>query len=75
MSIQAIYLSLRARKMVAGKPVVVMVVGAGRGPLVLQTLVASQRARRPVKIYALDKNPHAIKAYVRNGRRGEGESS
>ncbi|KAJ3395356.1 hypothetical protein HDU92_006012 [Lobulomyces angularis] len=38
---------------------VVMVVGAGRGPLVQNSLNAANRSGRKVKIYALDKNPNA----------------
>lgn len=40
--------------------VVVMVVGAGRGPLVAATLLASERAGRDVKVYAVEKNKNAI---------------
>lgn len=39
---------------------VVMVVGAGRGPLVRKTLAAAQVAQRSVKIYAVEKNPNAV---------------
>ena len=37
-----------------------MVVGAGRGPLVRRALSASSRAGRPIKVYALEKNPNAV---------------
>ncbi|XP_062515468.1 protein arginine N-methyltransferase 5-like isoform X2 [Corticium candelabrum] len=39
---------------------VVMVVGAGRGPLVRAALAAAERAERLIKIYAVEKNPNAI---------------
>ena len=39
---------------------VVMVVGAGRGPLVRAVLSASKRAGRIVKVYAVEKNPNAV---------------
>ncbi|KAJ3157323.1 hypothetical protein HDU89_002736 [Geranomyces variabilis] len=39
---------------------VLMVVGAGRGPLVQRALQAAENAKRPVKLYAVEKNPNAI---------------
>jgi type II protein arginine methyltransferase len=39
---------------------VIMVVGAGRGPIVKAALRASKRADRATRVYALDKNPNAI---------------
>lgn len=39
---------------------VVMVVGAGRGPLVQATLNASYILQRKIKVYAVEKNPYAI---------------
>lgn len=39
---------------------VVMVVGAGRGPLVDKALLAARKARKTVHIYAVEKNPNAI---------------
>lgn len=38
---------------------VVMVVGAGRGPLVRAVLSASKAVSRRVKVYAVEKNPNA----------------
>jgi protein arginine N-methyltransferase 5 len=38
----------------------VMVVGAGRGPLVLASLRASVRAKKPIQMYAVEKNPNAV---------------
>ena len=37
------------------RPVTVMVVGAGRGPLVAATLNASHSSNCPVKVYAVEK--------------------
>lgn len=42
------------------KEIVVMVVGAGRGPLVRATLSAASNAQRLVKVYAIEKNPCAV---------------
>lgn len=39
---------------------VVMVVGAGRGPLVSAALAAARDAGRKIKLYALDKNENAV---------------
>lgn len=39
---------------------VIMVVGAGRGPLVHRALQAAEAANRNVKIYAVEKNPNAV---------------
>ncbi|GFT96389.1 protein arginine N-methyltransferase 5 [Nephila pilipes] len=41
------------------KTSVVMVVGAGRGPLVRSALAAAKNAQRLIKIYAVEKNPNA----------------
>lgn len=43
-----------------GGAVVVMVVGAGRGPLVKASLRAGERAQRPLRVYAVEKNPNAV---------------
>eukprot|EP01117_Protostelium_nocturnum_P013830 TRINITY_DN5206_c0_g1_i2.p1 TRINITY_DN5206_c0_g1~~TRINITY_DN5206_c0_g1_i2.p1 ORF type:complete len:626 (+),score=226.31 TRINITY_DN5206_c0_g1_i2:52-1929(+) len=40
--------------------VTLMVVGAGRGPLVRASLRASTRAAYPIKVYAVEKNPNAV---------------
>jgi predicted RNA methylase len=40
--------------------VVVMVVGAGRGPLVRRVLRASKQSGQRVRVYAVEKNPNAI---------------
>jgi protein arginine N-methyltransferase 5 len=36
------------------------VVGAGRGPLVSASLRAAVKAKRKLKVYAVEKNPNAI---------------
>jgi protein arginine N-methyltransferase 5 len=42
------------------KETVIMVVGAGRGPLVKAALQASYDTQRKVKLYAVEKNPNAV---------------
>ncbi|KAF2362290.1 PRMT5 oligomerization domain [Trinorchestia longiramus] len=42
------------------RTVVIMVVGAGRGPLVRRALVAASQAERNIKLYAVEKNPNAV---------------
>ena len=39
---------------------IVMVVGAGRGPLVSASITAAARAGRRIKVYAVEKNANAI---------------
>ena len=39
---------------------VVMVVGAGRGPLVRASLAAAHETQRRVRVYAVEKNPNAV---------------
>ena len=39
---------------------IVMVVGAGRGPLVRAALRAAGSTERKVKVYAIEKNPGAV---------------
>lgn len=41
-------------------PRVLMVVGAGRGPLVRRALAAAKAAKRMIKVYAVEKNPNAV---------------
>ena len=43
---------------------ILMVVGAGRGPLVRASFAASQDCGRAVKVYAIEKNPNAVVTYV-----------
>jgi len=42
------------------KHIVLMVLGAGRGPLVQRAINASNKTGVLIKIYAIEKNPHAI---------------
>jgi len=51
-------------RLAAGRtaPFVVMVVGAGRGPLVTASLQAAQRARTQLAVWAVEKNPNAVRA-------------
>ncbi|CAK4632352.1 unnamed protein product [Aphanomyces euteiches] len=42
------------------KESVVMVVGAGRGPLVRCALRAAEKANRTIRMYAVEKNPNAV---------------
>ncbi|KAL0739266.1 hypothetical protein Bca4012_015476 [Brassica carinata] len=39
---------------------VLMVVGAGRGPLVRASLLAAEETNRKLKVYAVEKNPNAV---------------
>lgn len=43
-----------------GETPVIMVLGAGRGPLVRRSLAAAESAGKKVKVYAVEKNPNAI---------------
>ncbi|KAG5334717.1 ANM5 methyltransferase, partial [Acromyrmex charruanus] len=58
----AIYEAINATvyKMQEERTIVIMVVGAGRGPLVTASLNAAKMAYREVKVYAVEKNPNAI---------------
>lgn len=40
--------------------IVITLVGAGRGPLILCSLHAAEKAKRDVIVYAIEKNPNAI---------------
>ncbi|KAL0486888.1 type II arginine methyltransferase [Acrasis kona] len=44
----------------SSSPFTVMVVGAGRGPLVKASIRASVQSKIPIKLYAVDKNPNAL---------------
>lgn len=60
---EAVYQALRDWPTKLGeedKAVVLMVVGAGRGPLVQASLKASSRAGRRLRVYAVEKNPNAV---------------
>ncbi|KAG7173372.1 arginine N-methyltransferase 5-like, partial [Homarus americanus] len=42
------------------RAIILMVVGAGRGPLVRRALAAAKGAQRKIKVYAVEKNPNAV---------------
>lgn len=50
----------RALSDMEDEELVVMVVGAGRGPLVKAALNAALKAQRKIRIYAVEKNPNAV---------------
>lgn len=56
----------------AGRPApyYIMVVGAGRGPLVAASLQAAKRANVEVRVWAVEKNPNAVHT-LRHRRRSE----
>ncbi|VDB88421.1 unnamed protein product [Peniophora sp. CBMAI 1063] len=66
---EAMYLAL-AEWPPSDKPLVLIVAGAGRGPLVARALTAIGRAKREVKVYALEKNPNAF-VTLQNRKRTE----
>lgn len=51
------------------KRTVLMVVGAGRGPLVDRALKAADESGSTVKIYVVEKNPNAILTYLKHSPR------
>eukprot|EP00200_Dunaliella_tertiolecta_P003160 CAMPEP_0202343186 /NCGR_PEP_ID=MMETSP1126-20121109/3419_1 /ASSEMBLY_ACC=CAM_ASM_000457 /TAXON_ID=3047 /ORGANISM="Dunaliella tertiolecta, Strain CCMP1320" /LENGTH=662 /DNA_ID=CAMNT_0048934227 /DNA_START=1282 /DNA_END=3267 /DNA_ORIENTATION=- len=60
---EAVYRALCDRKACNGgkaSPVVLMVVGAGRGPLVSASMRASARSQVPLRVYAVEKNANAV---------------
>ena len=44
-----------------GQTLILMVLGAGRGPLVRASLKAAELSHRKIKVYAVEKNPNAGK--------------
>ncbi|CAN7990973.1 unnamed protein product [Ixodes hexagonus] len=58
---KAIYMALMDRKEeFENSEIVLMVLGAGRGPLVRAALNAAEAADQKIKVYAIEKNPNAI---------------
>jgi protein arginine N-methyltransferase 5 len=55
---QAVYKALLLKP--ENSTTVLMVVGAGRGPLVRASLAASEQAKRTIRVYAVEKNPNAL---------------
>ena len=56
---EAVYQALTDRDTGMVNPCV-MVVGAGRGPLVLASLRAAARAKKEITVFAIEKNPNAV---------------
>lgn len=56
----AIYKAVESLPKDSNKVPVVMVVGAGRGPLVQAVLNVSYTLNRDLKVYAVEKNPYAV---------------
>jgi protein arginine N-methyltransferase 5 len=50
---------LHAARVNDGNPIVVAIVGAGRGPLVTRALQASKETQIPIRCFAVEKNPNA----------------
>lgn len=69
---EAVLAFLRDR-LAAGRtpPFTIMVLGAGRGPLVAASLRAARRAETEVKVWAVEKNPNAVHALRHRRRREE----
>jgi protein arginine N-methyltransferase 5 len=61
----------------ATRTVVLMVVGAGRGPLVRASFRAAKAANRRLRVYAVEKNPNAVVTLMaqRESRRPSGASA
>ncbi|XP_077503631.1 protein arginine N-methyltransferase 5 isoform X2 [Amblyomma americanum] len=59
---KAIHLALVDKGEQVGKDteIIIMVVGAGRGPLVRAALTAAELAGQKVRLYAIEKNPNAV---------------
>eukprot|EP00003_Mantamonas_plastica_P002952 TRINITY_DN1235_c2_g1_i1.p1 TRINITY_DN1235_c2_g1~~TRINITY_DN1235_c2_g1_i1.p1 ORF type:complete len:703 (-),score=243.77 TRINITY_DN1235_c2_g1_i1:16-2124(-) len=57
---EAVYQALLERHSNQEEKPVVMVVGAGRGPLVRASLRAADRAEVPIQVWAVEKNPNAV---------------
>lgn len=59
----AVHLFLTDRVAAGGRaPFTIMVLGAGRGPLVASSLRAAERAEVEVAVWAVEKNPNAVHA-------------
>jgi protein arginine N-methyltransferase 5 len=59
-AIQSLRPELAEKAGTAGDPICIMVVGAGRGPLVRASLSAADSLGQPVRVYAVEKNPNAV---------------
>jgi protein arginine N-methyltransferase 5 len=70
---EAVYKAL-VERIPANVTAVVMVVGAGRGPLVHASLVAAEQANRNIRVYAVEKNPNAV-VTLKSRKEAEGWSN
>jgi len=59
-AIQAAIIDLVPQQEKHTKVLTVMVVGAGRGPLVSAAITASKNAERKIRVFAVEKNPNAV---------------
>ena len=69
---QAVFRCLQDRcegGLIDGRKPVLMVVGAGRGPLVLASLRAAKRAQVELRVFAVEKNPNAYVTLLHLHRR------
>jgi len=57
---EAAYQAIRDKHQDGVDNITVAVVGAGRGPLVCETIKAAERANVKIKLYAVEKNPSAV---------------
>ena len=69
------FLALGERFSSAATPPVVMVVGAGRGPLVEASIRAATRAGVEIRLFAVEKNPNAVFTCVALARTAESVTS
>ncbi|XP_053970427.1 protein arginine N-methyltransferase 5 [Hylaeus volcanicus] len=53
-------LGIKSKTTDKNRKIVIMVVGAGRGPLVHASLNAAEMADQQIKVYAVEKNPNAV---------------
>ena len=59
-AIKAALMDLVKEEELDKKELVLIVVGAGRGPLVRAALRASEASRRKIRVFAVEKNPNAV---------------
>jgi len=75
---KAMYAALKDRltdeEAAKGKVVNLMVLGAGRGPLVRAALKAGEQSGRTLKVYAVEKNPNAVVTLLDQKERLWGET-
>lgn len=59
-AVKAALLDRVSQSEVSSRTTVLMVVGAGRGPLVRASLKAAESTGRKLQVYAVEKNPNAV---------------